>query len=102
MEMLAIYFALADNQHQINRIVSSQGKKHLIVNIRSDSNTNVEQLHRRSGIRDKVMQKIYMATKKLSGKMSYMIIIFNQLERGQGTSQACCLSRGREKKKKSS
>jgi hypothetical protein len=43
-----------------------------------------------------------MATKKLSGKMSYMIIIFNQLERGQGTSQACCLSRGREKKKKSS
>jgi hypothetical protein len=76
MEMLAIYFALADNQHQINRIVGRQRKKkHLIVNIRSDSKTSVEQLQGISGIRDKVLQKIYMAIKKLSEKMIYMMII---------------------------
>src|SRR5919108_4447447 len=70
MEMLAIYFALADNQHQINRIVGRQRKKkHLIVNIRNDSKTSVEQLQGISGIRDKVLQKIYMAIKKLSEKM---------------------------------
>jgi hypothetical protein len=46
MEMLAIYFALPDNQHQINRIVSSQ--KYLIADSRSDSKTNVEQLQGRS------------------------------------------------------
>jgi hypothetical protein len=43
MEMLEIYFAMADNQ-QINRIVSSHRKKHLIINIRSDYKTNVGQL----------------------------------------------------------
>jgi hypothetical protein len=55
MEMLAIYFVLADNQHQIiSRIVvcRQRKKKHFIVNIRSDSKTNVEQLQGISGIRD--------------------------------------------------
>jgi hypothetical protein len=34
-------------------------------------------------IGDKAMQKIYMAIRKISGKMSYMIIIFNHLERAR-------------------
>jgi hypothetical protein len=102
MEMLAIYFAFADNQHQINRIVGRQRKKkHLIVNVRSDSKTSVEQPQGISGIRDKVLQKIYMAIKKLSEKMIYMIIIFNHLERERNL-QACCSIRGREKRKKRS
>jgi hypothetical protein len=50
---IAIYFALAYTQHQINRIVSSHIKKHLIINITSNYKTNVEQLQGRSGIRDK-------------------------------------------------
>jgi hypothetical protein len=50
---IAIHFALAYNQHQINRIVSSHIKKHLIINITSNYKTNVEQLQGRSGIRDK-------------------------------------------------
>jgi hypothetical protein len=34
-------------------------------------------------IGDKAMQKIYMAIRKISGKMGYMIIIFNHLERAR-------------------
>jgi hypothetical protein len=58
MKMLAISSALADNQDQINRIVGRHAKKkHLIINIRSDSKTSVEQLRGISGTRDKVLQK---------------------------------------------
>jgi hypothetical protein len=71
MEMLAICFALSDNQQQINKILSGQSKRHLIVNIRSDSRTTVEQLQGLLGIRVKVLQKIYMAIKKLLEKMIY-------------------------------
>lgn len=37
----------------------------LIINIRSDSNTNVEKIHARSEIIDKIMQKICAAIKQL-------------------------------------
>jgi hypothetical protein len=73
MEMLAIYFALADNQHQINRIVSSQKKKHLIVNIRSDSKTNVEQAAGSNA------EDIHCNKEALRKDDLYMIIIFNHL-----------------------
>jgi hypothetical protein len=63
MEMLAIYFALADNQWQIKkRMASNQRKKQqqqLVINIRSDSKTSVEQLQGISEIRDSLMQRIY-------------------------------------------
>jgi hypothetical protein len=62
MEMLAIYFALADNQWQIKRMASNQRKKQqqqqLVINIRSDSKTSVEQLQGISEIRDSLMQRI--------------------------------------------
>ena len=80
MEMLAIYFALADNQWQINRVASSQRKKQLVINVRSDSKTSVEQLQGIAEVRDSLMQRICTAIKKLLEKMSYMII-FNHLER---------------------
>jgi hypothetical protein len=63
MEMLAIYFALADNQWQIKkRMASNQRKKQqqqqLVINIRSDSKTSVEQLQGISEIKDSLMQRI--------------------------------------------
>lgn len=81
MEMLAIYFALFDNQWQISRIAGSQRKnQQLVINIRSDSKTSVEQLQGISEIRDSMIQRIYAAIKKLLEKMSHLII-FNHLDR---------------------
>jgi hypothetical protein len=82
MEMLAIYFALVDNQRQISMLASSQKKKQVVVNIRSDSKTCVEQLQGVSKIRDAVLQRICMSIKKLLERTAYMII-FNHLERAR-------------------
>jgi len=80
MEMLAIYFALADNQRNIWRMAEGQRKKRVVVNIRSDSKTSVEQLQGISEVRDNLMRRIYAAIRSLLDKMSYMII-FNHLDR---------------------
>lgn len=80
MEMLAIYFALADNQSNIRRMADVQRRKYLVVNIRSDSKTSVEQLQGISEVRDSVMRRIYSAIRNLLERMSYMII-FNHLDR---------------------
>jgi len=80
--MLAIYFALVDNQRQINMLASSQKKKQIVVNIRSDSKTCIEQLQGISKVRDAVLQRICMSIRKLLDKMAYMII-FNHLERAR-------------------
>ncbi len=100
MEMLAIYFALSDNQQQIDKIVSSQSAKHFTINIRSDSKTTVEQLQGVSGIRDKVLQKIYVAIKKFSEKKNYTIINFNHLERTRNIAGLILEQRRRKEEEK--
>jgi hypothetical protein len=80
MEMLAIYFALADNQRQIETLASK--KRRVIVNIRSDSKTCIEQLQGLSKLRDAVLQRICLSIRKLLDKMAYMII-FKHLERAK-------------------
>ena len=100
MEMLAIYFALSDNQQHINKIVSSQSRKHFIINIRSDSRTTVEQLQGASGIRDELLQKIYLAIKKLSEKMRYTIINFSHLERTRNIAGLMLEQRRRKEEEK--
>jgi len=80
MEMLAIYFALADNQRNIRRMAEGQRKKRVVVNIRSDSKTSIEQLQGISEVRDGLMQRIYAAIRNLLERMSYMIV-FNHLDR---------------------
>ncbi|HKZ61387.1 MAG TPA: hypothetical protein VJZ68_03080, partial [Nitrososphaera sp.] len=82
MEMLAIYFALVDNQRQISMLASSQKKKQIVVNIRSDSKTCIEQLQGVSKVRDAMLQRICSAIKKLLDKMAYMTV-FNHLERAR-------------------
>ena len=80
--MLAIYFALVDNQRQISMLASSQKKKQVVVNIRSDSKTCVEQLQGVSKIRDAVLQRICVSIRKILERTAYMII-FNHLERAR-------------------
>jgi hypothetical protein len=82
MEMLAIYFALVDNQRQISMAANSQKKKQIVVNIRSDSKTCIEQLQGVSKVRDAVLQRICASIRKLLDRMAYMII-FNHLERAR-------------------
>jgi hypothetical protein len=82
MEMLAIYFAIVKNQRQINMLASSYKKKQIVVNIRSDSKTCVEQLQGISKIRDAVLRRICASIMKLLDKMPYMVI-FNHLERAR-------------------
>lgn len=82
MEMLAIYFALFDNQSQIDRLATNQVKKQLVVNIRSDSKTCIEQLQGVSKVRDAILQRICSAIRKIMEKMAYLII-FNHLERAR-------------------
>lgn len=97
--MLAIYFALADNQRQINMIASSQRKKQLVVNIRSDSKTSVEQLQGMSEVRDAMLQRICAAIKKLLERMAYMII-FNHLERARNIAGLLLEQRRRKEEEK--
>ena len=80
MEMLAIYFALADNHRQIR--MSASRKKQIIVNIRSDSKTCIEQLRGVSKLRDALIQRICMSIRRLLDKIAYMII-FEHLERAK-------------------
>jgi hypothetical protein len=81
MEMLAIYFALVDNRREINKIAASQRKsRKLVINVRSDSKTSVEQLQGISRIRDSLMQRIYNAIMGLLQNASQMIV-FNHLDR---------------------
>lgn len=82
MEMLAIYFALADNQRNIHRIAEGHRKRRVVVNIRSDSKTSVEQLQGISEVRDSVMRRICTSIRKLLDRMSYMIV-FHHLERAR-------------------
>jgi hypothetical protein len=82
MEMLAIYFAIVKNQRQISMLASGHKKKEIVVNIRSDSKTCVEQLQGISKVRDAVLQRICTSIRKLLDKMPYLII-FNHLERAR-------------------
>ena len=80
--MLAIYFAIVKNQRQISMLASGHKKKEIVVNIRSDSKTCVEQLQGISKVRDAVLQRICTSIRKLLDKMPYLII-FNHLERAR-------------------
>ena len=80
MEMLAIYFALVDNHRQINRLARYQKKKQIVVDIRSDSKTCIEQLQGMSKVRDAVMQRICSMIRNRLDKMRY-VIVFHHLER---------------------
>ena len=79
MEMLAIYFALADNLRNITRILKYR-KRRILIAIRSDSKSTVEQLLGLSQIRDGLMRRIFFAISNLLTRVRYTII-FHHLKR---------------------
>jgi hypothetical protein len=81
MEMLAIYFALADNIRNIRRKTSKHMKERVIIAVRSDSRSTVEQLRGLSQIRDAVMRRIFFAIANLLAKVRQTIIVFSHLKR---------------------
>lgn len=97
MDMLALYFALADNRRHIRHLAGGQKKKRLFVNIRSDSKTSVEQLQGISEIRESIMKRICSPIRKLLDRMAYTTV-FNHLDRTRNT--AGLLERRRRKAEK--
>jgi hypothetical protein len=83
MEMLAIYFALADNLRNIKSKTSKQRRKRrVVIAVRSDSKSTVEQLLGLCQIRDAVMRRIFFAIANLLAKVrQIVIIIFSHLQR---------------------
>ena len=95
MEMLAIYFAIADNCLDFRKITNSmknENMRHqkqkqqqkLTIEIRSDSKSTIEQLQGYSEIRDMILQRIFRTIRKfLKGltTTSSCTILFNYLER---------------------
>jgi hypothetical protein len=70
---------MASNQRKKQQL--QQQLLQLVINIRSDSKTSVEQLQGISEVRDSLMQRICAAIKKLLERMMSFMIIFNHLDR---------------------
>src|ERR1051326_6039536 len=66
MEILAVYFAIADNLHSIVKMSGGRRKKRrVIIAVRSDSKSTIEQLRGMSEVRDLVMQRVRNVITKL-------------------------------------
>ena len=84
--MLAIYFALADNLRNIKSKTSKHHRKRrVVIAVRSDSMSTVEQLLGRCQIRDAVMRRIFFAIANLLAKVRQIVIIFSHLQRSYNT-----------------
>jgi hypothetical protein len=82
MELLAIYFALADNLAAIRRMSRGRKKMQIVIAIRSDSKSTVEQLLGLSQVRDTLMRRIFSAIAKMLAKIR-CTITFDHLERSR-------------------
>jgi len=85
MEMLAIYFALADNLRNIRKKASKRRKRLVIIAVRSDSKSTVEQLRGACQIRDTTMRRIFFAITNLIAKVRQILIVFSHLKRSYNT-----------------
>lgn len=83
MELLAIYFALRDNLAHIRHALKHSSKKRVVVEIRSDSESTIEQLRGDSEIRDSLMRRIVYAIGRLLTKMGCTTIVFDHLDRSR-------------------
>jgi hypothetical protein len=83
MELLAIYFALRDNLAHIRHALKRSPKKRVVVEVRSDSKSTVEQLLGSSEIRDSLMRRIISAIGRLLARMGCTTIVFDHLERSR-------------------
>lgn len=100
MEMLAIYFALRDNLVQIRRTLKRSSKKRLVVEVRSDSKSTVEQLRGMAEIRDSVMRRIVFVIGKLLARIGCTTIVFDHLDRSRNIAGLMLEQRRRKEREK--
>jgi uncharacterized membrane protein YgaE (UPF0421/DUF939 family) len=79
MEMLAVYFAISDNLKAFATKLKKKGKRKVIV-IRSDSKSTIEQLNKRSKVKDEIIKRVYNSIVKIVGKIS-CTLVFDYLRR---------------------
>lgn len=79
MEMLAIYFAISDNLKTFRKKLKRKDKKKIII-IRSDSKSTIEQLNKRSKVKDAIIKRIYNSIIKILEKIS-CTLVFDYLRR---------------------
>ena len=79
MEMLAVYFAISDNLKTFRKKLKRKDKKKIIVT-RSDSKSTIEQLNKRSKVKDSIIKRVYNSIIKIMGKISYTLV-FDYLRR---------------------
>jgi hypothetical protein len=79
MEMLAVYFAISDNLKAFVTKLKKRGKRKVIV-IRSDSKSTIEQLNKRSKMKDEIIKRVYNSIVKIVGKIS-CTLVFDYLRR---------------------
>lgn len=75
MEMLAVYFAISDNLKTIRKKLKRKGKKKIIV-IRSDSKSTIEQLNKRSKVKDDIIKRIYNSIIRIMEKVSCALVFY--------------------------
>lgn len=84
MELLAIYFALKDNLAHIRRTLRHSSKRRVVVEVRSDSKTTIDQLRGTTEMRDSLMRRIVSAIGRLlAGMDCSTTIVFDHLERSR-------------------
>ncbi len=83
MELLAIYFALRDNIAYIRALQKRSVKRQLVVAVRSDSKSTVEQLRGFAEIRDVMMRRIVSVIGKLMTRLGLTTIVFDHLQRAE-------------------
>jgi hypothetical protein len=79
MEMLAVYFAISDNLKAFATKLKKRGKRKVIV-IRIDSKSTIEQLNKRSKVKDEIIKRVYNSIVKIVGKIS-CTLVFDYLRR---------------------
>jgi hypothetical protein len=100
MELLAIYFALRDNLVHIRRTLKRASKKRLIIQIRSDSKSTVEQLLGMAEVRDAVMRRTVSVIGKLLARIGATTIVFGHLERSRNIAGLMLEQRSRKERER--
>jgi len=77
--MLAVYFAISDNLKTFRKKLKRKDKKKIII-IRSDSKSTIEQLNKKSKVKDSVIKRIYNSIIKIIEKIT-CTLVFDYLRR---------------------
>ena len=77
--MLAVYFAISDNLKIFKTKLKKRGNRKIIV-IRSDSKSTIEQLNKKSKVKDEIIKRVYNSIIRIIEKIS-CTLVFDYLRR---------------------